>query len=129
MNPGIVGYGENLWEPAKLHLIEFPDRINVLFEERFRKKFIDEAIRETGSFRKLAASLVNPYTHKTLRHKTVLDWYRGKGWNGIREYDNYMPVWAVKKLYEITDFNYSELDVNVVAYRGRSGLSVRNPIL
>ncbi|PIN85138.1 MAG: hypothetical protein COV47_03745 [Candidatus Diapherotrites archaeon CG11_big_fil_rev_8_21_14_0_20_37_9] len=130
MNPGIVGYGaEFKWAPSKISLFDFPDNINVLLEEQFRKKFIEEALKSNGSFRILAKNIINPKTQKQLYHSTVCRWYSGKNYTTTRKYQNYIPMWAIRKLYDLTDFNYTEIERNVVAYRGKSGLSVKNPVL
>jgi len=107
MKCGIVG-SENetqcLWKPSKLRLLNFPENINILFEESFRKTFIEEAIKKVGSFRALAKYLKNPKTKKSIFHSTVCRWYSAKG-SGKRNCDNYMSLWAVKKIYNITVHN------------------------
>jgi hypothetical protein len=109
----------------KFTLFDFPkDRVYILLEDTFRKKFFDETINTLGSQSALARKL-------NVSSTMIKKWRIGKNkpQKGICEQG--MPLWAIIKIYQITKgkFSLDKIQNAVLKYRAKGGFSVINPNL
>jgi hypothetical protein len=114
-------------QPRRFHITEFPEKLSILLEDKFRKDFINSCLEATGSRVKLARSLGIKKLDTINRWKNGFC-RRGRGWITPQ----LIPLSKLLALQRLVadEFTIVDIEKHVVKYKASGpGNSVKNPNL